>query len=460
MPRSHLLVPVLAVIFLATSLAAAADNCLTGTCHSATVSVKRPHAPAKDGDCLSCHKQDTPQHPTPGKKGFSLVAKGEKLCAPCHELPGKGSVVHPPVKDGDCLACHKPHGADGRFLLKNSEDLSGLCFECHDKTPFTNKRIHGPVAAGACSTCHTPHRSVEKALLKEPVNTVCLNCHADIKSLVSSSRVIHPPIQVAGCISCHDPHSSANLNLGIKKMPELCFDCHKTIESKLSKVKYLHKPLTQERGCGACHSPHASQIKKLLPVDEKTLCLDCHGNNKLAPLKNIAEELKGKKSVHGPIAVGRCSGCHDPHGSNNFRLLTGPYPETLYAPYKEGIYDLCLKCHNKNLLKFPDTTVYTGFRNGKRNLHYVHVVNSRKGRTCRICHEPHAANGPKLTNIEGARFGTWKIPFRLELTETGGRCSSGCHQSLAYDRITPVAYSSPVPKKFGAASSARQGARK
>ena len=438
----------------------ASDNCLTGTCHSAVLSVKRLHGPVKDGDCLFCHKKEAQQHPTPGTTGFSLVAQGEKLCASCHETPGTGQVAHPPVKDGDCLACHQPHGADGRFLLKNSDDLSGLCLDCHDKTPFKRKHVHGPVAAGVCTTCHNPHRSTEKALLTGPVNTVCLRCHTDINTLITTARIIHPPIKVSGCISCHDPHSSNYLSLGVKKMPELCFDCHKTLQSQLSKVTSLHKPLTQERGCGACHSPHASPVKKLLPVDEKALCLGCHGDNKLAPLKNIAEELKGKKQIHGPIILGRCTGCHDPHGTNSYRLLTGPYPATYYAPYTEGTYDFCLKCHNKNLLRFPDTTVNTKFRNGKRNLHYVHVVNSRKGRSCRACHEPHAADGPKLTSTTGSRFGVWQIPFRLVLTDNGGRCAAACHPAISYDRVTPVNYTTPEPEPFGESSSARQGVRR
>jgi predicted CXXCH cytochrome family protein len=197
--------------------------------------------------------------------------------------------------------------------------------------------------------------------------------------------------------------------------------------------------------------------KNLLPSAEIELCLSCHGDNKLAPLKNIRSELKGKKYLHGPIATGECTGCHDPHGNDKFRMLKGPYPATLYAPYSPGTYDACLRCHEKNLLRFAETTVYTKFRNGKRNLHYVHVADSRKGRSCRLCHEPHASDGPKLTSTEGPRFGSWKIPFRLELTTTGGRCSSGCHESLDYDRAKPVLYLLNKSPRFTAISSSQQG---
>ena len=459
MLRSHLLATVFIVCFLNTALAAASDNCLTGTCHSAILSAKRPHSPATAGDCLTCHKQRTPQHPTPGKKAFSLVAKGEKLCAPCHESPGKGSLAHQPVTDGECLSCHRPHGADGRFLLKNSEDLRALCFSCHDKVPFTKKRIHGPVVTGTCGTCHDPHRSNFKDLQTGKTNEVCLGCHEDIKKSLTGSPFIHSPIQVSSCVACHDPHSSDLLYLAKKKMPDLCFECHKTLQDQLSKVKNLHRPLTLARGCGSCHAPHTSNVKKLLNAEEKELCLSCHGDASLAPLKNIREELKGKKNLHGPIALGRCTGCHDPHGSNTIRLLKGEYPATFYAPYTKGVYDFCLRCHEKNLLRYPDTTVYTKFRNGNRNLHYVHVVDTRKGRTCRVCHEPHASDGPKLTSSEGARFGAWKIPFRLKLTETGGSCAAACHPAIGYDRAKPEVYLHTEPSGFGNTSTTRTGGK-
>jgi predicted CXXCH cytochrome family protein len=200
--------------------------------------------------------------------------------------------------------------------------------------------------------------------------------------------------------------------------------------------------MLQPGSCGKCHAAHTSKAKRLLPTGEKELCLGCHGVDNLGvpPLKNIKTELEGKKYLHGPLKNGKCTGCHDPHGSGNFRLLTGPYPETLYAPYKDGIYDFCLKCHNKSLLRFAESTIYTNFRNGKRNLHYVHVVNSRKGRTCRICHAPHAGNGEKLIHTDGLRFGEWNIPLNFKSTATGGSCAPGCHRSYTYDRDKPVVY--------------------
>ena len=161
--------------------------------------------------------------------------------------------------------------------------------------------------------------------------------------------------------------------------------------------------------------PTIPKARALLPTDEKSTCLGCHGKDDLGKpaLKNIQKEITGKKYVHGPIQKGECKACHDPHGSNFFRHPPGTIPLGVYVPYKAGLYDACLNCHEKNLLRFADTTLYTKFRNGSRNLHFVHVANGRKGRTCRVCHEPHASDGEKLIRKEGLKFGDWKIRYQL-----------------------------------------------
>jgi hypothetical protein len=68
------------------------------------------------------------------------------------------------------------------------------------------------------------------------------------------------------------------------------------------------------------------------------------------------------------------------------------------------------------------------------------VVNSRKSRSCRVCHQPHASNGEKLIDKEVMKFGVWTIPVNLTIAPTGGSCAPGCHQAFSYDREKPVVY--------------------
>ncbi|NTW88078.1 MAG: cytochrome C [Desulfobulbaceae bacterium] len=419
----------------------AAQTCAVASCHRSIIESQYPHSPVKEKDCFACHNQKNTTHPLLGAKSWELTAKVPVLCEQCHNPFGKKKVLHPPVKDGDCLACHKPHGGAGRFLLNVNEDQTDLCTGCHDSAPFKRKFTHGPVAVGSCTKCHDPHEAAEKSLLSSPVWEVCLKCHDDFKAQMKGKFFIHAPVKNGPCTSCHDPHGSQNAKLLKNKTPDLCMGCHKEMEKKL-KSKIVHKPLTQEGGCTSCHDVHFSNGKKLLSSSGSNLCLSCHGTDKLGtpPLNNIKKEIEGKKFLHGPVSRGECQACHDPHGNDNFRMLKGSYPADLYVPYKEKIYDACLLCHEKNLLRFADTTIYTGFRNGKRNLHYVHVVNSRKGRTCRVCHEPHASNGEKLINKESVKFGEWKIPINFKISASGGSCAPGCHRAYKYDRDKPQVY--------------------
>ena len=414
---------------------ALAASCVTTACHSTIAEIKLPHAPVKDGDCASCHTQKDKEHPKKGGKSFELAEKGGALCANCHDGMGKKKYVHAPVKGGECTSCHKPHGSSERFLLEVGEDRTALCLNCHDPEPFKKNYMHGPAAVGSCSACHEPHESSERSLMKGAVRDVCLKCHADFAASMQAAVVVPPPVRDQACTACHNPHGSSVVMFLNQKMPELCVRCHKNIGRQLAGVKVPHKPLTQPGGCANCHFAHFGKSKGLLAADQMTVCLGCHGRDDLGtpPLKNIKKQIDGKKFLHGPIREGNCKACHDPHGSDYFRLLRGNYPSELYVPYKEGMYDACLKCHEKNLLRFADTTIYTRFRNGNRNLHFVHVA-GRKGRTCRICHEPHASNGEKLISKEGTQFGAWKIPINFAMTATGGSCAPGCHRKFKYDR--------------------------
>jgi predicted CXXCH cytochrome family protein len=260
---------------------------------------------------------------------------------------------------------------------------------------------------------------------------------------MAEATTVHAAIEGQGCTACHDAHGSSEKALLLEGMPELCFSCHDKVEDAALRSRKRHAALFREGSCAECHEVHASREKHLLPQRQDKVCLRCHGQEDTSrsnPLKNISAEIEGKKQVHGPLVEGECSACHQPHGGDNFRLLTKSYPETFYAPYEKGVYDFCLQCHEKNLLRYEETSLYTGFRNGKQNLHYLHVNNQRKGRTCRTCHGPHGSDVSHLLHEAGASFGDWNIPLKFVPNENGGSCTPGCHRQVQYDREQPVDY--------------------
>jgi predicted CXXCH cytochrome family protein len=185
-----------------------------------------------------------------------------------------------------------------------------------------------------------------------------------------------------------------------------------------------------------CHSPHLSKAKHLLVSEELDTCLKCHDEPiKIGQyeLQRIGQLLAANPRHHGPILSKECSECHQPHGSSNYRLLTDEYPKRIFAIFEKSRYALCFRCHEPTLVAEERTTTLTGFRDGDRNLHFVHVNKLPTGRTCHLCHEIHASKLPKHIAVT-VRFGTWDMPLGFGITETGGSCTPGCHSFKKYER--------------------------
>lgn len=413
------LAPLLAGLFLAGHVGAAANTCTTAACHETLVQGKKVHAAAES--CDGCHEVVTSPHPQKGKKTFKLAAREPELCASCHEAFGKKPFVHAPVKDGTCTTCHDPHASKEPKLL--TSPLKELCAACHaDHVEF--KVVHGPVATGDCTACHSPHESDVKGLLTRQGDAVCFTCHVDVQTGLKKKHV-HAALE-SGCTSCHNPHGSANPKLLAEAGAGVCFACHDPIAVKVQKGAVIHAAVTSAKGCASCHSPHASDEAKLLVQPQKALCLSCH--------KTVL--TKAMTVEHGPIAKGQCTPCHDPHGGPYARLLVGSYPAEPYVAYTDKEFGLCFGCHNRDLLKYPDTGFATGFRDGERNLHYLHVNNKLKGRSCRLCHAIHGGDNAALI-AEKVAFGSWELPLKFVKSENGGSCAPGCHKPATYSRKAP-----------------------
>jgi predicted CXXCH cytochrome family protein len=172
---------------------------------------------------------------------------------------------------------------------------------------------------------------------------------------------------------------------------------------------------------------------------EDKLCLQCHDQELRATdgtmIQDIGETLADREFLHGPIRDGQCSPCHNVHGASHSRLLNERFTEAFYASYDLKNYALCFDCHVQNLVQDEETTALTDFRDGDRNLHYVHVHRAEKGRTCRTCHEIHGSNIPRhiaeSVPFEGSG---WALPIRFQKLENGGSCAPGCHEPMTYAR--------------------------
>ncbi len=316
-----------------------------------------------------------------------------------------------------------------KIPLRPSKDMAPL--------PMSKAtHVHAPFQSGKCGLCHLRNDDKNPGGLRhKTVEEECYECHEDTLA-VMSARFKHYPSEIS-CNYCHNPHNSTEPGLLVAEMTSLCYQCHKGLQEVVSTAKVGHDAITQGRKCSNCHNPHASNIERMLIALPFDLCVNCHSKDGMLtsdgkPMTNYKQWLKDNKVWHAPVEAKDCSACHKTHGGDNFRLLVKAYPPNFYAPYDPKNYALCYACHNERVVSEEETTTLTGFRDGTKNLHYVHVHRDR-GRTCRACHEVHAAKQAKRVR-DSVPYGPkgWQLQVNFMKTPTGGTCAKTCHETKTY----------------------------
>ena len=303
--------------------------------------------------------------------------------------------------------------------------------------------VHSPFEVGDCSLCHQHKNKRSPGAVTIAGDKLCFVCHEDFQELSATRRFKHAPGQV-GCTGCHNPHNAAQKKLLLVPAPRLCLECHTGVSAAMAKpVK--HAPMTEGASCMSCHDPHASNVEHLLSRLPFDLCVGCHNRDDVADpagakLTNIGRLLEENKVHHGPVAQKDCSACHEPHGASVFRLLIASYPATFYAPFNAKDYEMCFGCHDDQLVTAEKTTTATRFRDGDRNLHFLHVNKPDRGRTCRACHEVHAAQRTYQIR-ESVPYGKngYMLKVNFEKHTDGGSCSQTCHTARTYTNAMPTA---------------------
>ncbi|SPP99718.1 hypothetical protein NBG4_110021 [Candidatus Sulfobium mesophilum] len=222
-------------------------------------------------------------------------AYGEAECQQCHKELTRKKIVHAAVKKG-CSVCHSaidaadiPHKKKNTITKGLAAEVPALCFQCHDKKKFENTTIHPPVKDGMCLACHSPHNSDNGKLLQSAVPDLCFNCHDKTEF---TKKNVHPPV-MAGCFDCHAAHASKYTSLTVKAQTALCTACHTAPEIKNGihimrgfaapghPVSGKTDPKRQGKrfSCASCHQPHSSDFRKLVRYKNDTpfeICISCH----------------------------------------------------------------------------------------------------------------------------------------------------------------------------------------
>jgi predicted CXXCH cytochrome family protein len=264
----------------------------------------------------------------------------------------------------------------------------------------------------------------------------CLSCHGDLVN----KTVVHPDLATT-CDICHTSTGEEHPKSGKKgfslseNIPVLCFNCHSDFQENFEKYTVVHGAVKDKISCMNCHNPHSSIEKKLLLTSSNNLCLKCHNKtirNGQHNIANIGQVISRAKSIHPPVESDGCVTCHNPHFSEKRALLIGNFPEGQYLKTDADKFQLCFMCHDTELLEAKTTESGTNFRNGKVNLHFIHVSGDR-GRNCTMCHEVHAAANLKLIR-DKISFGSWQMNIKFTENENGGSCLTACHSERKYSR--------------------------
>jgi predicted CXXCH cytochrome family protein len=129
------------------------------------------------------------------------------------------------------------------------------------------------------------------------------NLVADDPEEEAQTLFIHYPYEEKECGACHDPEALGSM---IEPQPGLCYTCHEDLNDKF---QYLHGPVAGGY-CTSCHDPHMSEQAKLLRLTGEELCFYCH-----------QAESVFRNEIHEGLEGMTCTDCHNPHGGEDRYIL-------------------------------------------------------------------------------------------------------------------------------------------
>jgi len=276
--RGTLLALVVATAVVVAPAWAEGPAVVCGRCHdtqAALASAVGGHALSLD--CVTCHDDRRPGVFGPGHRAIP------QSCTAHHTVPTE---THPPPTktlgparlQRSCLKCHDPHGSSNAHLLLTRIRTGGR---------FRPVSVHE--SEDGLTGLVDPAR---------PGKGLCEICHRSTRFYRANG---HGESHFTGdCMACHD-HTAAFRPVVTDAN---CTICHATEGTQLAKPSLHH-----DRFTGTCSSCHAEVSPDPGPGHRATsACTDCHSSSRAA------------NHVPPGITI-PCLQCHDPHGTDNIRLI-------------------------------------------------------------------------------------------------------------------------------------------
>lgn len=244
-----------------------------------------------------------------------------------------------------CVSCHK--GGDihiddpstenitnpGHLIGRELIDLCSKCHTTHQELDNYGFDAHSTLEMN-CAECHRVHSVGGEELLDDRAE-FCLKCHEEMSNKLSR-RSNHPVLEDnVTCLSCHRFTRRADHNT-IYGLGRVCQDCH---PDKGGPFLYEHAATqayaVEGSYCIECHNPHGTENNRLLRQPGNQLCRSCHIEHVTRNHNDLWENVWSKIP---------CQTCHiDTHGSYVSALYLDP---DLPAKFGGDCYDA--SCHSLN----------------------------------------------------------------------------------------------------------------
>lgn len=216
--------------------------------------------------------------------------------------------------------------------------------------------------------CLSCHLNTWKNLEQASDEAVCLDCHKNLKDQFRR----HTQVDDRACVNCHQMGSDLQTLAGSTGLMENpCFSCHPDRKNMFNQ-DYIHGPVAGG-SCTICHNPHGSEYDHSLNQPVQILCLTCHDD---------LESEQNKPVVHKPFMDGDCEICHDPHSTNNKWMLV------------KNSEKVCMECHEPQGTLDAHQHPYNVKPKRKLN---IDLQLTQKGKLeCVSCHNPHSTQSQHL----------------------------------------------------------------
>jgi hypothetical protein len=291
-----------------------------------------------------------------------------------------------------------------------------------------------------CSKCHV--------LGEKETTSKCLECHKEIKNLISQKKGYHASTEVNGrkCAECHGEHLGRDFK--IIKFNEKAFNHNLSgyiLEGKHSQIKCIdcHKPefikqKTSQKSNGSwlgldakCLGCHSDYHQKTLSSD----CKSCHTNESFKPAPGF-NHSKTKFPLIGKHQSATCESCHKTEILNGkkFRRFSGVEftncTNCHEDVHKNKFGSDCRKCHSE--FSFHEVKSLGNFDHEKTD---YPLRGSHRVVDCKKCHTKNLTSALKYSYCSDCHIDYHEKQF----VKYGA--SPDCAVCHTVDKFTPSLYS-------------------